>query len=41
MLSDILGHESIETTRIYLHRSSTEQKQDRESDCELVGNYAE
>ena len=27
MLSDILGHESIETTRIYLQRSSTEQKQ--------------
>lgn len=27
MLSDILGHKSIETTRIYLHRSSTEQKQ--------------
>lgn len=27
MLSDILGHESTETTRIYLHRSSTEQKQ--------------
>lgn len=27
MLSDILGHDSIETTRIYLHRSSTEQKQ--------------
>ena len=26
MLSDILGHESIETTRIYLRRSSTEQK---------------
>lgn len=27
MLSDILGHESIETTRIYLQRSSTEQQQ--------------
>lgn len=27
MLSDILGHDSIETTRIYLHRSSSEQKQ--------------
>ncbi len=27
MLSDILGHDSIETTRIYLHRSSAEQKQ--------------
>ena len=26
MLSDILGHESIEATRIYLRRSSTEQK---------------
>lgn len=26
MLSDILGHDSIETTRIYLRRSSTEQK---------------
>lgn len=25
LLSDILGHESIETTRIYLRRSSTEQ----------------
>lgn len=27
MLSDILGHENIETTRIYLHRSPSEQKQ--------------
>ncbi len=27
MLSDLLGHENIETTRIYLHRSSSEQKQ--------------
>lgn len=27
MLSDILGHDNIETTRIYLHRSSTEQRQ--------------
>ncbi len=27
MLSDILGHESIETTRIYLQRSSAEQQQ--------------
>ncbi len=26
MLSDILGHDSIETTRIYLQRSSTEQR---------------
>ena len=25
MLSDLLGHESIETTRIYLRRSSSEQ----------------
>jgi len=25
-LADILGHESIETTRIYLRRSSTEQR---------------
>ena len=27
MLSDILGHENIETTRIYLHRSPSEQRQ--------------
>lgn len=27
ILSDLLGHESIETTRIYLRRSSTEQQQ--------------
>ena len=27
LLSDILGHESIETTRIYLRKTSTEQKQ--------------
>lgn len=26
MLSDLLGHENIETTRIYLHRSPSEQK---------------
>ena len=26
LLSDILGHKSIETTRIYLHKSSTEQQ---------------
>ena len=26
LLSDLLGHESIETTRIYLRRSSSEQK---------------
>lgn len=27
LLSDLLGHESLETTRIYLRRTSTEQKQ--------------
>ena len=26
-LSDLLGHESLETTRIYLRRTSTEQQQ--------------
>ena len=26
LLSDILGHENVETTRIYLHKSSTEQQ---------------
>ena len=27
LLADLMGHESIETTRIYLRRSSTEQQQ--------------
>ena len=27
LLADLMGHESIETTRIYLRRSSTEQKE--------------
>ena len=27
LLADLMGHESIETTRIYLTRSSTEQQQ--------------
>ncbi len=26
LLSDLLGHESIDTTRVYLRRSSTEQR---------------
>ncbi|WP_440588180.1 hypothetical protein [Capnocytophaga canimorsus] len=26
-LADLMGHESIETTRIYLRRTSTEQQQ--------------
>ena len=26
LLADLMGHESIETTRIYLRRTSTEQK---------------
>ena len=27
LLADLMGHESIETTRIYLRRTSTEQQQ--------------
>ena len=27
LLADLMEHESIETTRIYLHRSSTEQQE--------------
>lgn len=27
LLADLMGHESIETTRIYLRRTATEQKQ--------------
>ena len=27
LLADLMGHESIETTRIYLRRTATEQRQ--------------
>ena len=36
-LSDLLGHESIETTRIYLRRTSTEQARNFQSGRKLVG----
>lgn len=37
LLADLLGHESIETTRIYLTRSSKEQKLLLDQDGDLVG----
>lgn len=41
-LADLMGHESIETTRIYLRKTSTEQRTivDQVVDCKIRGIHA-
>ena len=38
LLADLMGHESIETTRIYLRRTASEQQELVDKNCNLVKN---